>query len=929
NATITIERGTLNFRDDSSAADATIQNNRNLRFRNDSSAGASTIINNRNLRFQNSSSAGSSNITNTRSLQFLNASGAGDGDAKITNTSTGDMRFRNTSSAEEASIENAGSLSFRNASRAGMAEITNTSTGNMQFRNTSRAENARIENDGLLIFRNRSTAANAEIANNGELDFLNRGDGGLASITNGANGVTDFSGSNGASNNRQLTVGSIAGGGFYYLGRNQVTVGGNDSDTDVSGVISDCGPTETECRRAPSATQGGLLVKVGAGTMTLSGANTYTRGTTINGGTVSVGENVNLGAADGPLAFDGGTLRTTGAFEMDRATTLNVGGGTFETDGGTTLTQSGVISGIGGMTKEGAGTLALSNANAYTGPTTVNGGLLEVNGSIASAVTVNPGGTLGGTGEVGGVNVTGGGIFAPGNSIGMQTVSGDLTFGLGGVFEVEVDAAGNSDRAVVTGTVDLTGATLRVLAQDGNYAPSTDYLIIQKDSPDAVTGTFADITTNFAFLTPEVNYAAGDGNDVVLTLLRTVVPNAGGGGSSTFLSFCSVAETRNQCNVAEALDQFPTGNPLFLSVLTQTAEGARQAFNALSGEIHATLAGTLVDDSRYAREAVLGRMMQASHQGRALGNGGPQTASYDSQAMMLGGAGAYDGKSLREIPQSSPLAFWTEGYGAWGTFDGDGNAATADRNLGGFISGMDADVWHGWRVGIATGASFSDVSIDQRFSGANTKTYHLGGYVNGDLGGLALRGGGLWAWSEIETSRAVVFPNFYERQKADYDADTGQLFGEIAYPTQIGGIDLEPFAGLAYVSVESSGFKEKGGPEASLRTSGFDQDVGYTTVGLRAATTMMWGNMAVTPRIEAAWLHAFDDVTPGVDLAFASTGIGFNVDGVPLAKDSALLDLGADFAISDRLTAGVSYQGQYADSVSDNAVKGRLTWLFN
>ncbi|MEM9592262.1 MAG: hypothetical protein AAF967_13160, partial [Pseudomonadota bacterium] len=99
-ATITIERGTLNFRDDSSAADATIQNNRNLRFRNDSSAGGS-------------------NITNTRSLQFLNASGAGDGDAKITNTSTGDMRFRNTSSAEEASIENAGSLSFRNASRAG------------------------------------------------------------------------------------------------------------------------------------------------------------------------------------------------------------------------------------------------------------------------------------------------------------------------------------------------------------------------------------------------------------------------------------------------------------------------------------------------------------------------------------------------------------------------------------------------------------------------------------------------------------------------------------------------------------------------------------------------------------------------------------------------------------------------------------------
>lgn len=242
---------------------------------------------------------------------------------------------------------------------------------------------------------------------------------------------------------------------------------------------------------------------------------------------------------------------------------------------------------------------------------------------------------------------------------------------------------------------------------------------------------------------------------------------------------------------------------------------------------------------------------------------------------------------------------------------------------------MDARVGGSWRVGVATGASFSDVSVDQRFSGANTKTYHLGGYVNGDVEGVALRAGGLWAWSEIETSRAVVFPGFYERQNADYDADTGQLFGEIAYPTQVAGIELEPFGGFAYVSVESEGFGEKGGAQASLRTSGIDQDVGYTTVGLRAATTMLWGAMQVTPHVEGAWLHAFDDVAPGASLVFATTGVGFDVSGVPLAEDSALIDAGLDFALSDRLSAGVSYSGQYADSVSDNAVKGRFTWLFN
>ena len=232
-------------------------------------------------------------------------------------------------------------------------------------------------------------------------------------------------------------------------------------------------------------------------------------------------------------------------------------------------------------------------------------------------------------------------------------------------------------------------------------------------------------------------------------------------------------------------------------------------------------------------------------------------------------------------------------------------------------------------MGLATGASFSDVSVDERLSGANTKTYHLGGYVGGEVSGFALRAGGLWAWSEIETSRAVSFTGFYERQNADYDADTGQLFGEIAYPAQAMGIEVEPFGGFAYVSVETGSFAEKGGPDASLSTCGFDQDVGYTTVGLRAAKTMQWGNMQVTPNIEAAWLHAFDDVTPDARLAFATTGIGFDVAGVPLAEDSVILDAGLDFAVTERVSAGFSYTGQFADTVSDNGVKGRLTWLFN
>jgi len=169
---------------------------------------------------------------------------------------------------------------------------------------------------------------------------------------------------------------------------------------------------------------------------------------------------------------------------------------------------------------------------------------------------------------------------------------------------------------------------------------------------------------------------------------------------------------------------------------------------------------------------------------------------------------------------------------------------------------------------------------------------------------------------------------FFEREKASYDADTGQIFGEVAYPTSIGRIAAEPFAGLAYVSIDADSFREHGGDLAGLRGSAEDQDVGYSTLGLRAATTMHWGSMLVVPHVSTAWQHAFEDVTPGASLAFATTGIGFAITGVPLAEDTALIEAGLDLALGPNTTAGVSYSGQFGDGVADNAVKGRFTWLF-
>ena len=193
---------------------------------------------------------------------------------------------------------------------------------------------------------------------------------------------------------------------------------------------------------------------------------------------------------------------------------------------------------------------------------------------------------------------------------------------------------------------------------------------------------------------------------------------------------------------------------------------------------------------------------------------------------------------------------------------------------------------------------------------------------------VALRGGGAWSFQDIDTSRAVIFPGFFEREKASYNADTGQIFGEAAYPIAMGATALEPFAGLAFVEVNTDSFKEHGGALAALNSRGVDENVGYSTLGLRAASTMHWGSAMVTPHASAAWQHAFDDVTPDAALVFSSTGIGFTVFGVPLAEDTALIEAGLDLNLSPTATLGASYSGQFGDGVEDNAVKGRFTWLF-
>jgi outer membrane autotransporter protein len=130
------------------------------------------------------------------------------------------------------------------------------------------------------------------------------------------------------------------------------------------------------------------------------------------------------------------------------------------------------------------------------------------------------------------------------------------------------------------------------------------------------------------------------------------------------------------------------------------------------------------------------------------------------------------------------------------------------------------------------------------------------------------------------------------------------------------------------VHLSTDSFAENGGISA-LNGSVNTSDVGYSTLGMRAASKyLLQYGMVFIPRASVAWQHAFGTVDQTAALAFVSTGAAFGIAGVPLARDAALVEAGADLQITRQAKIGLSYSGQRANSIQDHSVKGNFTCRF-
>lgn len=542
----------------------------------------------------------------------------------------------------------------------------------------------------------------------------------------------------------------------------------------------------------------------------------------------------------------------------------------------------------GSLVKAGAGSLVLSGDSTYRGPTLVDGGLLSVDGSLLSAVEVNADGTLGGSGRIGGLLARSGGTVAAGNSIGTLEVAGDLRFESGSTYAVELSESA-SDRIVASGKASIAGGNVTLAMENSPDLLSqsqVESLVGRRydilDAAGGIDGRFDAVLPNYLFLGGTLDYAA---NAIRLDI----------GRNGTTLA--SVAQTPNQAAVAGAVETLGAGNPVYESLLlSENAATAQRAFQQLSGEIYPALAGLLLNDSRYLRDSVGERLRQAS-----------------------------DGEAGGEAPEG-----WFKALGSWGkSADGSHGSEGYRHSVGGFLLGVDSQVASDTRLGLVAGYSNSSLNMDSSLqSSASIDSYHLGAYLGRQLQQWRLSLGAAHTWHRAEVKRDLQYGAVARKQKAKLDAQSSQLFAEAAYALGWRSLELEPFAGLAYVHVASDDFRERGSA-AALEGGDDNLDAAFTTLGLRAKRHFELDagrRLALSGTL--GWRHNLSDTTPQRHLAFASGSQPFSVESVALSRDAALLGVDASLAVNREVSVRLGYNGLLGSREKDHGVGLAVDWRF-
>lgn len=639
----------------------------------------------------------------------------------------------------------------------------------------------------------------------------------------------------------------------------------------------------------------GVLTFTNAGTIESTGTNANSKaveatggGTFINSGTIksAAGDGLYLNAAGtvtnsgtitgavNAINFNGASTRT---LKLDTGSVLNglVKGGTG--------TDNLILLGAGSesvakflnfeaLSMQGSA-WTLNNAGTFATSAEVQAGVLNVLGTLTSPmIDIRALGTVKGTGTLAGAVKNAGTVDVSGGTL---NVSGSYGNAAGATLKVAVTPAAVAGKLAVSGVATLSGGTVSVAAASGSYALGSAYQILTASS---VAGTFAGVVDDSAFLQFVLDY------DIPGEVWLRV---------SAIANLPAIAETPNQLATATALQAMPS-SPLFDAVVPLNTADALEAFDDLSGEVHASLLRALAEDSRHPRDAAFDRV--------------------DAAFAALAGSEV----GARNI--------WARGYGAGGTVEGDSNAAAFDYGSGGLLLGADGLVSREVFLGVLAGIGGVAVDLPERDSRAEATSYQLGVYGGAALGEVRLAFGAAVGTQQVAATRTPAFTGFGETLTSDYQTTTAQLFGELGYAFELGEMALTPFVRGALIGQAGGRYRESGGDAALAGASG-DIGAAVLTAGIKAARSFVVGDGLVVRARGMIGLQRMVGDQPTATHGFAG-GPDFTVTGAKLGDTALLLEGGLGMELAPGVDLDLGYQGQFGSAQSAHAVKLTLSGQF-
>ncbi len=834
---------------------------------------------------------------------------------------------------------------------SGAGRLKKSGSGTLSLTGANTYSGGTAIEGGVLLGSSSSIRGNVAVSSGAVVDFKETSDITNANVISGAgrlqksgSGTLSLTGANTYSGGTAIEGGILSGSSSSIRGNVAVSSGAvvnfkETSDTTNANVISG----------------GGRLQKSGSGTLTLTGANTYSGGTAIKAGTLIANTTSILGDID---IGSGATMR----FNQD-------------VDGN----YSGGISGSGSLEKFGAGSLSLIGAYTFTGETKVLGGQLLIGGAnltssssfaltggsltisgddaktirelkVGSSSSLNLDGgsltvsqainstqhlSLTGTGTLNldqAGNTLGGGVTLQNGSLVVGTASTKKTASLAADVSVSKGAI-LGGHGSITGTVtnngriapgnsigtltvngDLSGSGTLEIEVDGDTSgtPSADKVIVNGAvDVSAMTLDLVLSPTDAAHWaygpTGPFTIIENDGTDAVVGTFATVTDNL------MFLdpSLNYTAGTGNDVqlkllrNNIDMVATAQTVNQIATAAAIETLGDTNPVYKSVV---------TTVSDKNAARVAFdsLSGEINATLRSVLVSD---SDLTRDMALTRLRDSG------------SSGSGLWGNAIGNWGHYGSNRGTYDADSTTGGFLIGYDHTVSQALMLGVMAGYTRTDVSVNQLNSKAEADSFHLGFYAGGAWNGLTYKGGVATAYNDADVDRDVrATSTLSQLLTSDQQIYSTQVFAETGYEFDVRGVTLEPFAGVAQLHLASSGFTEKGG-SAALTATGQGDDTSYLWVGLRTAAAFDLFGATATAKASVAWQHASEE-NATFNQAFASGGDRFKVIGAPFSRDTAQVDAGLGIDLGENMDLDFSYSGRLASQTQNHGLNARLSIRF-